>query len=526
MILIFIYYFIPFLFLFYMAIEIFIRDPKNKLHRTTMILLLSFSLLFLGDFFINLLPFDQAIQGVRIKLVGAYLIMLFGLYFFRSISKTSLNPILYHIISLIPLLGLIPVFTKHSFSSFEPKFIQGSYYRIVEFNKSYVLILFSIAAYAMIGFLFQIILAYRQSILRGLSSQEEKRIALIKKGSLISCGWVVISLIVEPILISFHVTLMASFTSYAVLIFAFFIRVAMVNYDFLSTTTRRYEILFAQSSNGIFLQNEKGNLMQINVTGLKMLGIQQEDTRWRGKLLSDFITLEDPESIQFLSRSIELKMPVNAEAIFSNILGKTFNVEIKTDFIEIEGHFWTYITVNDITIQKENEKKLIQLAYYDMLTGLFNRRRFIDVMNEAIMRYKEGDPLFAILLIDLDRFKWVNDTLGHDAGDKLLRTFASRLQTSAGESVCVARMGGDEFIILLQAANVEEEARRIAQRIAKEMEEPIMLKEHKFNITASIGIRVATERIVDMETLMRDADTAMYVAKQEGRNQYHLYQTN
>jgi len=177
----------------------------------------------------------------------------------------------------------------------------------------------------------------------------------------------------------------------------------------------------------------------------------------------------------------------------------------------------------DITVLKETEKELEHLAYHDALTQLPNRALLLDRLKQGIYAAKRDGQNLAVLLIDLDHFKYVNDTLGHDAGDELLENIAKRLQTFVRESDTVARLGGDEFVILLPEVNDPEEASIIAQKIIDALKEPIGVKGKKVNIGASIGIATYPNDGDDSELLMKHADLALYKAKDSGRGCYHYF---
>jgi diguanylate cyclase (GGDEF)-like protein len=192
--------------------------------------------------------------------------------------------------------------------------------------------------------------------------------------------------------------------------------------------------------------------------------------------------------------------------------------------MEVEGRIWTYMTTKDITVQKENELKLSFLAYHDPLTGLLNRRRFYEVLDLAIGQIGAANREIAVISIDLDRFKWVNDTLGHSVGDELLQTVAERLLSFSPPDACIARMGGDEFVILLQdISHSTEWLTEYADRLRVQLAEPILLDNNPLRISASIGIDIVTGTHTDAKTVLRNADRAMYAAKQNGRNQYCFF---
>lgn len=201
-------------------------------------------------------------------------------------------------------------------------------------------------------------------------------------------------------------------------------------------------------------------------------------------------------------------------------------------------------TVQDITLSRIENKEIRELAYLDHVTGLPNRAQLRESLTQTLNMSARYDSQFALLFLDLDHFKQVNDTLGHDAGDDLLQQVSDRLSSvvrdsdvlsrtvsvepgedSADSSAkdTVARIGGDEFVVLLGNINRVEDAARVAQRIAHSISQPYMVTESQVSVTTSIGISVFPSDGSDAETLMKHADIAMYHAKENGRNGYQFY---
>jgi diguanylate cyclase (GGDEF)-like protein len=163
------------------------------------------------------------------------------------------------------------------------------------------------------------------------------------------------------------------------------------------------------------------------------------------------------------------------------------------------------------------------LAYYDGLTALPNRELFIDRLSLALVQsHREGQKL-AVLFLDLDRFKQINDSLGHAVGDELLRAMGKRVHEGVREGDTLARLGGDEFTLLLPGVHNASEAARIAQKLMEAVRRPFQLKGRELYVTTSIGISIYPEDGVDAESLIRSADIAMYRAKEQGRDRFQLY---
>ncbi|WP_136065167.1 EAL domain-containing protein [Modicisalibacter radicis] len=181
---------------------------------------------------------------------------------------------------------------------------------------------------------------------------------------------------------------------------------------------------------------------------------------------------------------------------------------------------------NDITYLRESEERVRRLAYYDALTDLPNRRLLEDRLSLAIRHAHRQSQRLAVIFIDLDHFKQVNDSLGHAAGDELLMQASRRLVDHLREDDSLARLGGDEFIALLPEIDTPEEATRVARRLIEAIRAPFRLGDREFRIGCSLGISLYPDDDTSVEGLLHHADAAMYRAKQEGRNTYRLFSTD
>ncbi|KFN51347.1 putative bifunctional diguanylate cyclase/phosphodiesterase [Arenimonas composti] len=192
------------------------------------------------------------------------------------------------------------------------------------------------------------------------------------------------------------------------------------------------------------------------------------------------------------------------------------------DAMAVRSHF--VAVVNDITDKKRAEQELRYLANYDTLTGLPNRALLSERLGRAIVRARRQETRVAVLFLDLDRFKDINDSLGHAAGDRLLKAAATRLQATVGASDTVARLGGDEFTVVLEDVESVPAVERMAREILTAFSMPLEVDErHDVSITPSLGISLYPDHALVPTDLLKFADTAMYQAKAEGRNTYQIY---
>jgi diguanylate cyclase (GGDEF)-like protein/PAS domain S-box-containing protein len=181
------------------------------------------------------------------------------------------------------------------------------------------------------------------------------------------------------------------------------------------------------------------------------------------------------------------------------------------------------LAIEDITERKKHEEKIQQMAFHDSLTGLPNRKLFSDRLGIVLAQAKRNKKKVGIVMLDLDNFKDVNDTLGHTVGDILLKAVAERLSGTLRKSDTVARFGGDEFVLIFPDMEVIEEAIQVAQKIIDRFHKPFLIDTHQLVVTTSIGIAVYPNDGMDEKILMKNADIAMYQAKQAGRARYQLY---
>ncbi|ODG99037.1 diguanylate cyclase [Nostoc sp. KVJ20] len=293
----------------------------------------------------------------------------------------------------------------------------------------------------------------------------------------------------------------------------------------------------------IFVKNEQHQWIVLNEAYCRFIGypkkllIEKSDYDFFSKQEADVFRQQD-------DLVFRTQQPQEHEEEFTNADGKTHQIATKRSLHkDSAGNFFLVGVIRDITQRKlmeeqlkrtaaelfrsNNELKLKEdhlryLAYHDPLTGLSNRKFFAEQLYESLHWAQHNNLLLGLLFIDLDGFKQVNDTLGHETGDRLLMTIAGRLSNSLRASDTVSRLGGDEFTVILRAIPNVQIAAKVAEKILSSITKPIVLDGYTIRVSASIGISVYPYNSQDSETLMKQADAAMYRAKRLGKNRYEF----
>ncbi|HXX52950.1 MAG TPA: EAL domain-containing protein, partial [Thermodesulfovibrionales bacterium] len=270
---------------------------------------------------------------------------------------------------------------------------------------------------------------------------------------------------------------------------------------------------------GVTITDRNGKIIYINPADAEMHGYQLEELT--GKNARIFA----PPEIWKAKNLQQTLMRFRRETTNTRKDGSAFPVQLMSDVVtDPDGEVFAVITTcEDITERKKNEETIRQLAFYDALTGLPNRSLFNDRLNQELAKARRHKGLLAIMFLDLDRFKVVNDTLGHAVGDLLLQEVGQRLRGIIREGDTVSRFGGDEFVMIFPDVAHLEDISSVAEKILRNLSYVYVLNGNEIHITASIGISVFPDSGDEQEVLLKNADTAMYFAKEQGRNNYQFY---
>ncbi|MCM0647782.1 EAL domain-containing protein [Clostridium swellfunianum] len=275
----------------------------------------------------------------------------------------------------------------------------------------------------------------------------------------------------------------------------------------------KYEFIKDNARDIMLLIKEDGTILEANKAAEEAYGYQYSELL--GMNINDLRESKYnyvPEESRF-------------EAVHKRKDGSTFYVEVSSKGALFNGKYISLDIVRDISERKKSEEKLNKLAYYDPVTDLPNKKHFSEYIIKALDKAKANEERIAVLFIDLDRYKKVNDTMGHLIGDKLLKEAADRFKTLTNDSVFTARVGGDEFIFIQSNIKAAEEAAELAYKILQLIKTPFELDGIEIHITTSIGISIYPEHGEDAVTLMKNADMSMYRVKNSGRNNYEFYNT-
>jgi diguanylate cyclase (GGDEF)-like protein/PAS domain S-box-containing protein len=267
-----------------------------------------------------------------------------------------------------------------------------------------------------------------------------------------------------------------------------------------------------------------GTLTFVNEACCRYFGKKREELI--GSSFMPLILDEDQEFVKKQFASLSLENPVVIYEHRVILPNGQIRWQQWTDraIFDQQGRLIEFQSVGqDITEQVQAEEQLVYMATHDALTGLPNRRLFNDRLTLEMAHARRNQRKLTVMLLDLDHFKDVNDTLGHSVGDQLLQVVGDRLISLLRKSDTIARMGGDEFMLILPETAQEEDAVRIAVKILEAFRKPFGFDGHEISVTTSIGIAMYPDDGEDADTLMRNADIAMYRAKDQGRDNYQCY---
>jgi diguanylate cyclase (GGDEF)-like protein/PAS domain S-box-containing protein len=284
-----------------------------------------------------------------------------------------------------------------------------------------------------------------------------------------------------------------------------------------------FRALFTLSPQPMWVyDSETLHFMEVNEAAVQHYGYTREE--FLSMLVTDIRPRED-----LPKHGTEMEGPtpeIQRSGEWRHVLkdGRRIVVDIAAHRLEFSGRPAIVVLANDVTERRQLDHKLLHQALHDSLTGLANRALFQDRVGQAVARRSRANTLFAVVFIDLDNFKVINDTVGHTSGDAVLVEVAHRLQHSVRPADTAARLGGDEFAVLVEDLPRRQKVREVAERIAGSLDLPIEVEDDSWFVSASIGIAFSGDGGETVDAIMRNADVAMYDAKKRGRGKFAVFE--
>ncbi|MFD2084227.1 bifunctional diguanylate cyclase/phosphodiesterase [Brevibacillus brevis] len=331
---------------------------------------------------------------------------------------------------------------------------------------------------------------------------------------------------IEPETLAYIIVL-ATFLLIGITLFGLFINKRLSQKDtVIQENESWYRSLYKNNEYGIISLDTGGCIIKMNPAVTKIGGLREEEFINQHVSKIGLHIVEEKRDITKDSFDQSFQPIRNHfETTILHPNGNRVELSVLNVPVEIEGEVvGNHIIVKDITEENRVKEKIRYLAYHDELTDLPNRRKFNQVLHQSIEKSSEDSSSFAVMVIDIDRFKMINDSLGHSYGDIFLQGVSDRIVKSAeGYQATIARMGGDEFTILCETGADRREAASLADKIIEALKQPFSLKDSEFYISASIGTAIFPDHGTDAVALLKKADTAMYEVKKQGKNGHLFY---
>ncbi|NRR20257.1 bifunctional diguanylate cyclase/phosphodiesterase [Brevibacillus sp. MS2.2] len=324
-----------------------------------------------------------------------------------------------------------------------------------------------------------------------------------------------------------YIIVLATFLLIGITLFGLFINKRLSQKDtVIQENESWYRSLYKNNEYGIISLDTGGCIIKMNPAVTKIGGLREEEfiNQHVSKIGMHIVEEQRELTKDSFAQSFQPNRN-NFETTIFHPNGKRVELSVLNVPVEIEGEVvGNHIIVKDITEENRVKEKIRYLAYHDELTDLPNRRKFNQVLHQSIEKSSQDSSSFAVMVIDIDRFKMINDSLGHSYGDIFLQGVSDRIVKSAeGYHATIARMGGDEFTILCETGADRREAASLADKIIEALKQPFSLKDSEFYISASIGTAIFPDHGTDAVVLLKKADTAMYEVKKQGKNGHLFY---
>ncbi|MCX7921066.1 MAG: EAL domain-containing protein [Clostridia bacterium] len=504
----------------YLGIYIISMDYKSRLNRTFFALYLCFAIW--GFSFVFAIP--AATKEIcwfwyKIAALGFCSVPSCTLHFFMALTKKDKILSKWWIYVLIYLPAAIFIYKAQTGILVDEDFIRKSYGWAKVQVTNYLWLGLYVAyyfVYAVIG----LVLCYRWKNRTNIP-REKKQAVIILVSAAVALGSGSLTDIILPFFKFDFPNLMSPITALA---WTFGMWYAIVKYRLMVLTpSLAVDNILKTMVDSVILVSPEGKILSVNLETEKMLGYRENELA--GATLDTLFKDDNLFKENSYIKQLEKEPIRNYETLYTTKDGRNIPVVFSaSETRDDDGNLIGVVAISrDITELKSSEEQLTHLANHDFLTNLPNRILFHDRLKQAMVWANHHGYISAVVLLDLDRFKEVNDVLGHDSGDILLKEVAVRLRTVVLETDTIARLGGDEFIIIVNEMNSQDEIKKVAKRILEAFKEPFIVGVHKLYVTCSIGISLYPQDGNSIEILIKNADLAMYCVKSQGRNGYRLF---
>jgi len=364
---------------------------------------------------------------------------------------------------------------------------------------------------------------FNKKIADGMEVTLEGKDYFVSRKVIDNAGWSIVLLsptdrVGDDKLIGILATILACFF---IVFFSGIILVTDRSKEAIRQSEEKYRLLFDSAGDSIFVINTEKRILAVNPLACERLGYTEAEliSMTFDQVHTQAEALRVPPDR--LTRLME-QGHLAFETVQQGRNGLLIPTDVVARRITWNGQLAMMCVCRDISERRRMEEKIRQMAYHDSLTGLPNRKLFSDRLGIALTQAQRNKKEIGIVMLDLDKFKDVNDTLGHDMGDLLLKVAAERLSAALRKGDTVARFGGDEFVLILPDLKAAEDAIQVAQKIVDSFRKPFLIDTHQLVVTTSIGISIYPDDGTNGDALLKNADIAMYQAKQAGRDRYQL----
>lgn len=504
-------YLIPTFIMFYMAVDIFLRNPKRSQHRLLSLFTFAYGMLFLGEFFRNTAPVAMSPAFVTYWFGNAGLLVFStSLHFIFRVSNLwkKMPRLLYPGIFYLPMVIVLFTYVFQTNVINSQQFDRIGLFIYPEFNTSYLITM-------TVGNVFHVLviglLVYARTHLR------DARRGIIN----VLLGVALIVLVWDVVFgyNSFYGVMPPYAYMYGGLFWAAALTIAMRRFDYLASYQKRFATLYNLNPSAILLVDRHGRIESANPAAYTLL--KEHDLL--GHPFADYL----PEKKQ-QDWTVHYEVHFQSQRKFNEYETKVVTREqqeryvvMDADFVFIEQELHGMLLIRDIQSFKEAEQTIRFFAYHDPLTKIANRRSFYEAAGQELLKRMS----ITIVVVDLDGFKGINDTYGHQIGDAFLIHMARLLEQEVASLGFAARVGGDEFFLLLYDQTPDQLHQFMSSLLKTFQDNPFLLAEELIKIRTSIGLSYSPDHGISLDTLIHHADQAMYHIKHNGKNGYRIHDT-